>query len=116
MQRLSIALLMLLVCCSAVFGSSLSAAESTGVDQSRFEVTVLATGLVQPMEMAIAPDGSVYFIEVGGKLKVFNPVTREVSVVGEVAITTAQENGLIGLALDPNFAQNHWIYLQYFHP
>ncbi|HEY0985160.1 PQQ-dependent sugar dehydrogenase [Schlesneria sp.] len=87
-----------------------------GVDQSRFEVTVLATGLVQPMELAVARDGAVYFIELGGKLKVLDPVTRQVQIVADLTVTTAQENGLIGIALDPDFERNRWIYLQYSPP
>ena len=94
----------------------LAAEEIATVDPSRFEITVLATGLTQPMELAMAPDGTVYFIELSGKLKSLNPVTRAVTLVGEVTVTTAQENGLIGLALDPNFAENHWIYFQYSPP
>ena len=27
-------------------------------------------------------------------------------------VTTAQENGLIGLTLDPKFSENHWLYPQ----
>ena len=76
----------------------LAAEEIAAVDPSRFEITVLATGLTQPMELAMAPDGTVYFIELSGKLKSLNPVTRAVTLVGEVTVTTAQENGLIGLA------------------
>ena len=94
----------------------LAAEEIATVDPSRFEITVLATGLTQPMELAMAPNGTVYFIELSGKLKSLNPVTRAVTLVGEVTVTTAQENGLIGLALDPNFAENHWIYFQYSPP
>jgi cytochrome c len=86
------------------------------VDPSRFEVTSLVSGLTQPMELDVAPDGTVFLIELGGKLKSIHPQTRAVSVVGELKITTAQENGLIGLALDPKFAENAWIYLQYSPP
>lgn len=85
-------------------------------DPSRFELTVLSTGLKQPMELAVAPDGTVYFIELEGKLKAIAPKTNVVSLVGEVTITTAQENGLIGLALDPQFSTTQWIYLQYSPP
>ena len=91
-------------------------AEEPAVDPERFEVNALATGLTQPMELSIAPDGTVYFIELAGKLKSFDPVTRAVTLVGELTVTTAQENGLIGLALDPNFTENHWIYFQYSPP
>lgn len=90
--------------------------EPAAVDPSRFEVTSLVAGLKQPMELAIAPDGTVFLIELHGKLKSIHPQTREVKVVGEVKVTTDQENGLIGLALDPSFETNGWVYLQYSPP
>ena len=49
------------------------------LDQSRFEVTVLATGMNRPMELAIAPDGVVYFIELDGKLRAYHPATRTIT-------------------------------------
>lgn len=86
------------------------------VDPSRFETTVLATGLIQPMEVEVAPDGTIYFIELAGLLKKLDPKTNVVSQIGELKITTEQENGLLGLALDPHFAENNWIYVQYSPP
>ncbi len=100
------------LCCSCVL---VSADEST-LDPSRFEVTVLATGLIQPMELEVAPDGTIFFIELNGKLKSIDPATREITLVGELTITTEQENGLLGLALDPDFANTRWIFLQYSPP
>ncbi len=102
-------------CLICSISTYLHAADQT-VDSSRFEITQLASGLIQPMELAVAPDGTVFFIEVNGNLKSINPVTHEVVQVGEIKITTEQENGLIGLALDPNFNDTHWIYLQYSPP
>lgn len=96
--------------------SPVEASAEAAVDPSRFELTVLASGLVQPMEIAVAPDGVVYWIELAGQLKSFHPKTGQVAVVGELKITTAQENGLIGLALDPDFARTGWVYLQYSPP
>ena len=90
--------------------------EAGGVDSSRFELTELITGLRQPMELAVGPAGEVYFIELEGKLKVFDPRLNEVRLIGELAVTTAQENGLIGLALDPDFRRNGHLYLQYSPP
>ena len=86
------------------------------VDPSRLEATVLTTGLVQPMELEVAADWTVFFIELGGKLRKFDPQTNEITLVGEVTITTEQENGLLGMALDPNFLENHWVFLQYSPP
>ncbi len=86
------------------------------VDINRFERTIIHTGLIQPMELDIAADGRIFVIELGGTLKRIDPNSGQATVVGQLEVTTAQENGLIGLALDPNFLQNGWIYLQYSPP
>jgi len=86
------------------------------LDPARFEVTTLVSGLTQPMELAVAPDGTVYWIEFGGRLLALDRNARAPRVVGELTVTTAQENGLIGLALDPDFAANGHVYLQYSPP
>jgi cytochrome c len=101
---------------SLLLRPNLLSADDTAFDASRFEITQLTSDMVQPMELAVAPDGTVFFIELSGKLKAFNPVNYQVHVIGEIRITTEQENGLIGLTLDPNFSDNHWIYLQYSPP
>ena len=85
-------------------------------DSRRFEKQTVATELVQPMELDIASDGSIFIIELGGTVKLLNPKTQQVQIIGKIEVTTAQENGLIGLALDPDFATNGWIYLQYSPP
>jgi len=85
-------------------------------DFDRFEVHEITTGLTQPMELDVGPDGEIYLIELGGVLKRIDPVSGGSEEIGHLEVTTAQENGLIGLALDPNFASNRWIYLQYSPP
>lgn len=107
--------------CAMFFALGLCSMATSAVAQQplqleRFEKTVVVEGLVQPMELDIAPDGLIYLIELGGTLKRIDPNTGDQEVVGTLTVTTAQENGLIGLALDPNFATNQWIYLQYSPP
>jgi cytochrome c len=97
-------------------GHWVAQAQDSTYDPNRFEKTLVVGGLTQPMEMAIAPDGTIYLIELAGKLKAIDPNTGEVKTVGSLKVTTEQENGLIGIALDPKFAQNHWMYLQYSPP
>lgn len=102
--------------------SLLSFCPATGLAQdavyepSRFEPTVLANGLLRPMELEVAADGTIFFIELEGHIKAIDSVTRAVRDVGQVKVTTEQENGLIGFALDPHFATNQWVYLQYSPP
>ncbi|MDG2224468.1 MAG: PQQ-dependent sugar dehydrogenase [Rubripirellula sp.] len=93
-----------------------SLARSEEFDPARFERTTVATNLMRPMELDIAPDGKIFLIELEGEIKLIDPRTSSVDVVGKLTVTTEQENGLIGLALDPKFSENHWLYLQYSPP
>jgi cytochrome c len=77
----------------------------------RFQVEILAEGMPQPMQLEIAPDGRVFFIEIAGKLRIYKPGERTIVEAGKLEVTTAQENGLLGMALDPQFSSNHLIYL-----
>jgi len=86
------------------------------LDTTRFEKTVVSPGLIQPMEMALASDGRIFLIELAGSVKMIDLKSGRVEMAGKLEVTTAQENGLIGLELDPNFARNGWIYLQYSPP
>jgi cytochrome c len=97
-------------------GPSFAIAQQSDFDPNRFEKTVVVNGLTQPMEMAIAPDGTIYLIELAGIIKAIDPESGVTKVVGSLKVTTEQENGLIGIALDPKFSQNRWMYLQYSPP
>lgn len=79
----------------------------------RYQVEVLAGGMPQPMELEVAPDGRVFFNEIGGRLRIYKPDTRQVVDAGRIPVFTPQENGFLGFALDPDFARNQWIYLYY---
>lgn len=78
----------------------------------RFKVEVLARGLAQPLLLQLAPDGRIFFNELSGRLRIWKPGGGVVEA-GSVPVFDQQENGLLGFALDPQFSQNHWIYLLY---
>ncbi len=99
---------------------AVSAAELPG--DEHFQVTTLATGFIDAMEMAVAPDGRVFVIERTGGVHLFEPKTEQTRKVAqlEVAIRhdegNAREAGLLGITLDPRFDNNHWLYLFYSVP
>ncbi len=105
-----------LACVWALLSSCGMTASASDVDYSRFERTTVGEPLVQPMELEIAPDGRIFLIEISGVVKLIDPSLNTTEVVAKLTVTTEQENGLIGLALDPRFADNGWIYLQYSPP
>lgn len=81
-------------------------------DSTRFQQQVLVEGsLDEPTEMAIASDGRVFFTERRGALKVHDPSDRSTRVIHRFELFTENENGLIGIALDPAFDENGFIYL-----
>jgi cytochrome c len=86
-------------------------------DPSRFQQDVLLEGVFyEPTEIAVARDGRVFIAERHGKLSVYDPAARAQRLVRQLAVNDNDENGLIGLALDPGFDTNHWLYLNYSVP
>ena len=63
------------------------------------------------MSLEVAPDGRVFFVERGGAVKIYNPATGSTGLAGQLNTYTGDEHGLLGIALDPDFATNHWVYL-----
>lgn len=84
-------------------------------DDNRFTPVVLTPegSLDEPMMFQVANSGEVFIIERKGALKKFDPSTRSVKRIADLSVYTHDEQGLIGLALDPDFENNQWIYLQY---
>ncbi len=85
-------------------------------EQNRFVKTVLASNIPSPMELAVAPNGKIYFCQLWGDLSVFDTKTNKLKLIHNFPITNAGGTGLIGLNIDPNFAKNHFIYLYYAPP
>jgi glucose/arabinose dehydrogenase len=78
-----------------------------------FVETVIADSLDSPVSMAIAPDGRVFVCEQVGRLRVI-VADRLLPRPFLVVPTRAEiEEGLIGVAFDPAFERNHWLYVCY---
>jgi glucose/arabinose dehydrogenase/PKD repeat protein len=77
-----------------------------------FQKVTLDDTTSNPMELAVADDGRVFYIDRNGAVRLVRP-DGSVTSVGSLAVYTGQEFGLMGIALDPDFATNGWIYLTY---
>jgi hypothetical protein len=71
------------------------------------------SGLNFPVGMALAPDGRVFFNErLTGKIRIINQQWQLAPTqFCQLTIATTGEQGLLGLALDPNFATNKFVYV-----
>ncbi|MFK8009284.1 MAG: ThuA domain-containing protein [Saprospiraceae bacterium] len=93
-----------------------SAATSQRVpEENRFVKEVLDFNLNEPMEMEEVPNG-ILFIERRGLIKRYDFEDRMTYGIAELDVFYGNEDGLIGLAVDPNFKENNWIYLFYSAP
>ncbi|MFC7725283.1 ThuA domain-containing protein [Nocardioides sp. GCM10028917] len=79
-----------------------------------FEKVALDENTSNPMELAIAEDGRVFYIDRNGAVRIIKP-NGTVVTAGTIPVYTGQEFGLLGIALDPNFATNNHVFL-YFSP
>lgn len=71
------------------------------------------TGLSNPTAMEIAPDGRIFVCQQGGSLRVIkNGVLLSTPFI-TLSVDSNGERGLLGVAFDPNFAGNGFLYLYY---
>ena len=88
-------------------------------EENRFSKVVLAEGLNEPLELTPLPDGRVLFVERPGAVNLYSPVTNDVREIAKIPVSTAYlngstaEDGLLGIAADPNFEENQWVYIYY---
>ncbi len=81
--------------------------------KSGFVKTSVACSLAEPMSMALLPDDKILFVERRGAVKLFNPADGQLKTVAEFKVFHKNEEGLLGIAVDPKWEENHWIYLYY---
>ena len=91
-------------------------------EENRFTKVILQEKLDEPMELTTLGNGRVLFIQRKGEVRLYDP-KNGLRTIATIPVSTKYkskegkeseaEDGLLGLSKDPNFAQNHWIYLYY---
>jgi len=80
-----------------------------------FQSVVMSPQLSAPTAMAFAPDGRIFIAQKGGIVRVVQNgnllATPFIDLSAEV--NNAGDRGMLGIALDPNFATNRMVYLLY---
>ncbi len=100
-----------------ILGGIQTAAGVVGSDckatlQPSFAKVALDENTTNPMELDIADDGRVFYIDRAGAVKIIKP-SGAVVTAGTVPVYTGQEFGLLGIALAPDFATSNHVYLYY---
>ena len=97
----------LLICLSSLF----SFAQTIGV-------TPFASGFARPTELTHAGDERLFITQQAGAIKIINPdgtvnPTNFLTLPSSVVLSSGNEQGLLGLAFHPNYAQNGFFYVNY---
>lgn len=74
------------------------------------------SGLSSPTAMALAPDGRIFVCQQGGALRVIKNGVLLPTPFMTLIVDPAGERGLLGIAFDPNFASNNFLYVYYTVP
>ncbi len=107
------------------FAGAQSRRETSPLPPSKdFAVETVAMDLSNPMEMSIAGD-LVFIAELHGNIKVVDLTTGITRVAVHLEVDYRKpgprwswdvESGVLGIAVDPDFATNKWVYVCYTRP
>lgn len=80
---------------------------------ARFQKVTLNDRPGEPMSLAVLPDRRVLHTARTGEVRIHHPYTGLNTLAATVPVYQHDEEGLQGIALDPNFKRNGWVYLYY---
>lgn len=90
-------------------------------EENRFVRTVLTQGtLFEPTEMTILPNFDIIIVQRRGEILLYKDKTKEISQVSSLDVYSKTsvpgvnaEEGILGIAKDPNFKENNYVYIFY---
>ncbi len=83
---------------------------------SNFSQVLVANGISNPTVMAFSPDGRIFVAQQGGQLRVIKNGALLATPFVSLSVSSSGERGLLGIAFDPAFSTNNFIYLYYTSP
>ena len=79
--------------------------------EDEYTIEVLVQNLDTPWAIDFMPDGTMIFTERPGRVNLFDG--KESKVIANIDVTEISESGLLGIAVDPEFENNSFVYLYY---
>ena len=75
--------------------SGIARAQTPPAD-SNFQKVVLDASVNQPMELAVAPDGRVFFLDRTGKIELYRPASGTTVTAANLSVDVTGNHGLLG--------------------
>jgi glucose/arabinose dehydrogenase len=104
MKKVILVVLFLLLCATPVSAITLP---------SGFTQTIVAEGLSLPTAIAFSPDGRIFVTEKNGKIKIIKNGQLLSTPFASISVDSGSERGLLGIAFDPDFTTNRYLYVYY---
>ncbi|GAA0086440.1 PQQ-dependent sugar dehydrogenase [Clostridium sp. CTA-7] len=88
---------------------------SAKLRQFPYEIQVIAENLYVPWAIDISDEDKIYFTERSGSIRIIEngKLYPQPLIKFSQPFTSQGEGGLMGIALDPNYSQNHYIYVMH---
>jgi cytochrome c len=110
-----------LACLAAALGALALPSVAAGQEYpsaSRFQKVTLNDRPGEPMSLAVLPDGRVLHSARTGEIRIHNPRTGLNTMAADMrdapeGLYQHDEEGVQGIAVDPNFSSNRWVYVYY---
>jgi glucose/arabinose dehydrogenase len=106
--------LALLASVAALLALAIGPAQGAVTLPTGFTQSPVVGGLTGPTDMEFAPDGRLFILEQRGLVRIAKPDgTLGTFLDISTNVDSAGERGLLGVAFDPAFSTNRWVYLHY---
>jgi cytochrome c len=76
----------------------------------------LPPNLSEPVSFDVLPDGRVIQTDRRGGIRLHDPKSDKTTVLAQIPVYQASEDGMYGPGIDNDFKNNHWVYLYYAPP
>jgi glucose/arabinose dehydrogenase len=80
---------------------------------SDYEKITLTKNVGEPIDMAVLPDRRVLHTARNGDIRLTDPASGITKVVNTLPVYNNSEDGLQTIGIDPDFAENKWVYVYY---
>ena len=103
-----------LLACGCAPGGGIAGAPTPSAAAPAMSETVIQSGLVVPWDVAVAADGRMFVTERPGTISVFEStakMAKRIAMAQVAGVRAMGEAGLLGLALDPDFASTALLYV-----
>jgi len=100
-------------CLSFLVTAAAASSAAAATLPAGFRETLVTDGISSATAMQFAPDGRLFVSEQGGNLRVIKSGVLLPAPFVSLTMDSNGERGLLGVAFDPNFGSNRFVYLYY---